>query len=50
MNQPGMLDRFDPATETFTKEGTRNLPAEIFQQRVQRETLHQAEVPVSSKR
>jgi hypothetical protein len=34
---------FDPATETFTREGTKNLPAEIFEQRIQRETLRQAE-------
>jgi hypothetical protein len=34
---------FDPATETFTCEGTKNLPAEIFEQRIQRETFRQAE-------
>lgn len=34
---------FDPATETFTREGTRNMPAEIFEQRVQREAIRQAE-------
>ncbi len=40
---------FDPASETFTRGGTRNLPAEIFEQRVRREVFRQAEVP-SSKR
>jgi hypothetical protein len=40
---------FDPATETFTREGTKNLPAEIFEQRIQRETFRQAET-TSTKR
>ncbi|HUL33696.1 MAG TPA: hypothetical protein VL128_07420 [Candidatus Eisenbacteria bacterium] len=35
---------FDPATETFTRGGTRNLPSEIFEQRIRRETFRQAEV------
>ena len=35
---------FDPATETFTKAGVRNLPAEIFEQRIRRETLRQGEI------
>jgi len=35
---------FDPETETFTKAGVRNLPAEIFEQRIRRETLRQGEV------
>jgi len=41
---------FDPATDTFTRGGTTNLPVEIFQQRIFRETLHQAEVPTSKKK
>ncbi len=40
---------FDPATETFNREGTKNLPSDIFEQRVQRETLRQAET-TSTKR
>jgi hypothetical protein len=40
---------FDPATETFTREGTKNLPAEIFEQRIERETFRQAEI-TSTKR
>jgi hypothetical protein len=41
---------FDPASETFTKSGTRNLPAEIFQQRVQREVLRQGETTSAKSR
>jgi len=41
---------FDPATDSFTKAGTRNLPSEIFQQRILRETLRQAETTTSTKR
>jgi len=40
---------FDPATDTFTRAGTRNLPAEIFEQRIRRETFRQAET-TSTKR
>ena len=40
---------FDPATETFTREGTKNLAAEIFEQRIERETFRQAEI-TSTKR
>jgi len=36
---------FDPASDSFTKTGVKNLPAEIFEQRVFRETLRQAEIP-----
>lgn len=39
---------FDPASESFTKAGVKNLPAEVFEQRVRRETLREAEVPASS--
>ena len=35
---------FDPASGSFTQTGVKNLPAEIFEQRVRRETLHQAEI------
>lgn len=35
---------FDPASDSFTQTGVKNLPAEIFEQRVRRETLHQAEI------
>jgi hypothetical protein len=38
---------FDPASESFTKAGVKNLPADVFEQRVRRETLRQAEVPDS---
>lgn len=41
---------FDPASDSFTKTGVRNLPAEIFEQRVFRETLRQAEVPSGKKK
>lgn len=41
---------FDPASDSFTKAGVKNLPAEIFEQRVQREALRQAEVPTSSRK
>ena len=34
---------FDPASGSFTRAGVKNLPAEIFEQRVRRETLRQAE-------
>jgi len=40
---------FDPATETFNRDGTKNLPSEIFEQRIQRETFRQAEI-TSTKR
>ena len=41
---------FDPATETFTKAGVRNLPAEIFEQRIHRETLRQGEIESKPKK
>ena len=40
---------FDPASDTFTRAGTRNLPVDIFQQRIHREALRQAET-TSTKR
>ena len=40
---------FDPATDTFTRTGTRSLPADIFEQRVRRETLRQAETTSSNR-
>lgn len=41
---------FDPASGSFTKAGVKNLPADIFEQRVRRETLRQAEIPTSSRK
>lgn len=40
---------YDATSGSFTKTGVRNLPVEIFEQRVRRETLRQAETP-SAKR
>jgi len=41
---------FDPASDSFTRAGMKNLPAEIFEQRVRREILRQAEVIPNPKR
>lgn len=41
---------FDPVSGSFTKTGVKNLPAEIFEQRVRRETLRQAEIPSSPRK
>jgi len=41
---------FDPATETFTKTGVKNLPAEIFEQRIRREALRQGEIESKPKK
>lgn len=41
---------FDPASDTFTRGGTTKLPVDIFEQRIFRETLREAEVPTTPKK